>query len=76
MHQRGWRQLPNYSLWASIAGAIKVSLCFCCCCCLRIGGRGRRAMVGSMNGKGSSGGDAGNGLMREEEGMGGFSRQD
>lgn len=26
MHQRGWRQLPNYSLWAGIAGFVKVSI--------------------------------------------------
>ncbi|GAM82654.1 hypothetical protein ANO11243_006360 [Dothideomycetidae sp. 11243] len=25
MHQRGWRQLPNYSLWAGIGGFFKVS---------------------------------------------------
>lgn len=25
MHQRGWRQLPNYSLWAGIAGFVSVS---------------------------------------------------
>lgn len=24
MHQRGWRQLPNYSLWASIFGFVSV----------------------------------------------------
>lgn len=24
MHQRGWRQLPNYSLWAGMAGFVKV----------------------------------------------------
>lgn len=25
MHQRGWRQLPNYSMWAGICGSISVS---------------------------------------------------
>jgi cation-dependent mannose-6-phosphate receptor len=25
-HARGWRQLPNYSLWAGIASFIQVSL--------------------------------------------------
>ena len=25
MHQRGWRQLPNYSLWAGIASFVSVS---------------------------------------------------
>ena len=25
MHQRGWRQLPNYSLWAGIWGFVVVS---------------------------------------------------
>lgn len=25
MHQRGWRQLPNYSLWAGIGGFFRVS---------------------------------------------------
>lgn len=25
MHQRGWRQLPNYSLWAGIFGFLEVS---------------------------------------------------
>lgn len=25
MHQRGWRQLPNYNLWAGIFGFINVS---------------------------------------------------
>jgi len=24
MHQRGWRQLPNYGLWAGIAGFFRV----------------------------------------------------
>jgi hypothetical protein len=24
MHARGWRQLPNYSLWAGIGGFIQV----------------------------------------------------
>ena len=26
MHQRGWRQLPNYVLWAGIGGFLSVSL--------------------------------------------------
>lgn len=26
MHQRGWRQLPNYNLWAGIFGFVHVSL--------------------------------------------------
>lgn len=26
MHQRGWRQLPNYSFWAGIGGFFRVSL--------------------------------------------------
>lgn len=26
MHQRGWRQLPNYNLWAGIFGVAHVSL--------------------------------------------------
>jgi len=26
MHQRGWRQCPNYSLWAGMFGFIKVSI--------------------------------------------------
>ncbi len=25
MHQRGWRQLPNYTLWAGIGGFVGVS---------------------------------------------------
>lgn len=25
LHQRGWRQLPNYSFWAGIGGFLKVS---------------------------------------------------
>ena len=29
MHQRGWRQLPNYSIWAGIASFIKVSIFKC-----------------------------------------------
>jgi cation-dependent mannose-6-phosphate receptor len=24
MHQRGWRQLPNYGVWAGIAGFVRV----------------------------------------------------
>lgn len=32
-HARGWRQLPNYSLWAGIWTFISVSLCCCCYCC-------------------------------------------
>lgn len=31
-HARGWRQLPNYSLWAGIWSFISVSLCCCCRC--------------------------------------------
>ncbi len=27
MHQRGWRQLPNYNLWAGIFGFVNVSTC-------------------------------------------------
>ena len=26
MHQRGWRQLPNYALWAGIGGFVTVCL--------------------------------------------------
>ena len=26
MHQRGWRQLPNYNLWAGIFGFVNVSI--------------------------------------------------
>ena len=26
MHQRGWRQLPNYNLWAGIFGFVSVSI--------------------------------------------------
>jgi cation-dependent mannose-6-phosphate receptor len=26
MHQRGWRQLPNYTLWAGIFGFVNVSI--------------------------------------------------
>lgn len=26
MHQRGWRQCPNYSLWAGMVDFIKVSI--------------------------------------------------
>lgn len=26
MHQRGWKQFPNYSLWAGIFGFVKVSM--------------------------------------------------
>ena len=26
MHQRGWKQFPNYSLWAGIFSFIKVSM--------------------------------------------------
>lgn len=29
MHQRGWRQLPNYSLWAGIGGFFYVCIPFC-----------------------------------------------
>ncbi|XMA08489.1 hypothetical protein WAI453_001280 [Rhynchosporium graminicola] len=28
-HARGWRQLPNYSMWSGIGNFIKVSACFC-----------------------------------------------
>ncbi len=28
-HARGWRQLPNYSMWAGIGSFIKVRICFC-----------------------------------------------
>ncbi len=28
-HARGWRQLPNYSMWAGIGSFIKVSRCTC-----------------------------------------------
>jgi len=30
MHQRGWRQLPNYSLWAGIGGFFYVCILFYC----------------------------------------------
>jgi cation-dependent mannose-6-phosphate receptor len=36
MHQRGWRQLPNYALWAGLFSFVSVSYihfsrpCFCC----------------------------------------------
>ena len=26
MHQRGWKQFPNYSLWAGMFGFVKVSM--------------------------------------------------
>ena len=26
MHQRGWRQIPNYALWAGIFGFFSVSI--------------------------------------------------
>jgi cation-dependent mannose-6-phosphate receptor len=25
MHQRGWRQLPNYQMWAGVGGFLRVS---------------------------------------------------
>jgi hypothetical protein len=29
MHQRGWRQCPNYSMWSDLLGVFKVSLRWC-----------------------------------------------
>jgi cation-dependent mannose-6-phosphate receptor len=51
MHQRGWRQLPNYAVWSGIGGFIGVSRIFSCC------GRNRRWMV--MNGDGTMDGRRG-----------------
>lgn len=32
MHQRGWKQLPNYAVWAGVFGffSVRVSVCFLC----------------------------------------------
>jgi cation-dependent mannose-6-phosphate receptor len=32
MHQRGWRQLPNYAVWSGIGGFVGVSGCFSIFC--------------------------------------------
>lgn len=42
MHQRGWRQLPNYAVWSGIGGFIGVSGCFSFC---RRGRDRRRGVV-------------------------------
>lgn len=49
MHQRGWRQLPNYGVWSGIGGFIGVSACFSQIC----GRRERRWMA--VDGSSSSG---------------------
>ena len=36
MHQRGWRQLPNFSLWASIFGFLRDMLIMLTSSCLRL----------------------------------------
>lgn len=52
MHQRGWRQLPNYAIWASIASFAKDMVVIVGASCARcVPGRGRRGF-----GLGSSGG--------------------
>lgn len=28
MHQRGWRQLPNYAIWAGVGAFVRVGLPF------------------------------------------------
>jgi cation-dependent mannose-6-phosphate receptor len=52
MHQRGWRQLPNYVLWASIATFLKDIVIISTSSCLRClpGGRSRRWLGGSRQG--------------------------
>ncbi|KAI9727651.1 MAG: Cation-independent mannose-6-phosphate receptor CI-MPR [Chrysothrix sp. TS-e1954] len=63
MHQRGWRQLPNYSLWAGIFSFVRdfvvivASACARCIPGLKAGGRkgGGYSRVGNGVGRGRSG---------------------
>ncbi|KAJ9630413.1 Cation-independent mannose-6-phosphate receptor CI-MPR [Taxawa tesnikishii (nom. ined.)] len=53
MHQRGWRQLPNYSLWAGMAGFVKDMFIILTSSCTRFlpGRRGySRVNTGMMGG--------------------------
>ncbi|KAI4165269.1 MAG: hypothetical protein LQ342_001137 [Letrouitia transgressa] len=36
MHQRGWRQLPNYNVWASIANLLKDLIVILTSSCARV----------------------------------------
>jgi cation-dependent mannose-6-phosphate receptor len=36
MHQRGWRQLPNYALWAGIAGFVSDMFVILFSSCMRV----------------------------------------
>ncbi|KAF2091539.1 mannose 6-phosphate receptor domain-containing protein [Saccharata proteae CBS 121410] len=53
MHQRGWRQLPNYSMWAGIAGFFSDMFIIATSSCSRCFPSRRGYSRVSMNGNGS-----------------------
>ncbi|KZF23529.1 vacuolar sorting receptor [Xylona heveae TC161] len=56
MHQRGWRQLPNYSMWAGIASFIKDMFVILFSSCLRFMPKRRRySRVSNGNARGRAG---------------------
>lgn len=54
MHQRGWRQLPNYALWAGIFSFVSDMTMILCGSCLKF--LPRRRGYDRLNAGGSSGG--------------------
>lgn len=74
MHQRGWRQLPNYSLWSGIFNFTSDVLSFClssCGRCLGVGSGARKPrgynQVHPISDVGVNGGMNGGLRMQEDE---------
>ena len=79
MHQRGWRQLPNYALWAGMVGFVGDVVVILFGTCARLvpgmgGGRGRKGYShlptsgnGFGNGGVGGGGGGGRGARDEQE---------
>ncbi|KAI9822048.1 MAG: Cation-independent mannose-6-phosphate receptor CI-MPR [Thelocarpon impressellum] len=69
MHARGWRQLPNYSMWAGIAGFIRDVFVILTSSCGRLvpRSRGYRALSPSLPGIGGTNGGRARGGSNQAE---------
>ena len=67
MHQRGWRQLPNYALWAGIVGFVSDMFIILFSSCMRLvpWNRGKRFQLNS-NGYSREDGYSGRGGVEED----------
>jgi len=77
MHQRGWRQLPNYAVWAGIVGFASDFVVIMTSSCLRlIPGLGKRRGYNRVGEEGSDAGYGGGMARGRGSGGGGFGARD